>query len=303
MQQIQNHTDRKGMAAMRDLNYQLKQLCQRNRDGSFATRADRERILYLVANQLVELGFRHMSADSLKPKHVAALVERWQGEQIATGTIKNRMSAMRWWAEKVGKDNVVERTNDAYGIRDRVFVTNESKAKTLDAATLAKINDAYTVMSVRLQAVFGLRREESIKIIPAWADRGDVLRLKDTWTKGGKYREVSIATAAQRAVLDAAKALANGGGLIPVQMNYRDQLNRFRAQCDKAGIQGVHGYRHQYAQTRYEALTGWKCPAAGGPGAKKLTPAQKVRDKAARLAISAEMGHGREQITAIYCGR
>ena len=28
---------------MRDLNYQLKQLCRRNRDGSFATQADRAR--------------------------------------------------------------------------------------------------------------------------------------------------------------------------------------------------------------------------------------------------------------------
>jgi integrase len=291
------------MAAMRDLNYQLKQLCQRNRDGSFATRADRERILYLVANQLVELGFRHMSADSLKPKHVAALVERWQGEQVATGTIKNRMSAMRWWAEKVGKDNVVARTNDVYGIQDRVFVTNESKAKTLDAYTLAKVADVYTSMSLRLQAEFGLRREESIKIIPAWADSDDVLRLKDTWTKGGKYRELPISTAGQRAVLDAAKVLASGGSLIPAQMMYRDQLNRFRAQCDKAGINGVHGLRHAYAQERYEAPTGWKCPAAGGPGAKQLTPAQKARDKVVRLAISGELGHGREQITAVYLGQ
>ena len=30
---------------MQDLNYELKQLCARNRDGSFATQADRERIL------------------------------------------------------------------------------------------------------------------------------------------------------------------------------------------------------------------------------------------------------------------
>jgi len=52
---------------MRDLNYQLKQLCQRNRDGSYATRADRERMLALFANQLHELGYRHMRADSLKP--------------------------------------------------------------------------------------------------------------------------------------------------------------------------------------------------------------------------------------------
>ena len=35
---------------MQALNYELKQLCARNRDGSFATQADRERILTLVAN-------------------------------------------------------------------------------------------------------------------------------------------------------------------------------------------------------------------------------------------------------------
>src|SRR5205085_7900825 len=48
----------------------------------------------------------------------------------------------------------------------------------------------FTAMSLRLQAAFGLRREESIKIRPDWADRGDVLKLKDSWTKGGKERDV-----------------------------------------------------------------------------------------------------------------
>jgi hypothetical protein len=79
---------------MRDLNYQLKQLCRRNRDGSFATQRDRERVLDLVANQLQEAGFRHLGATSLKPKHVDGLVARWQAEGLAVGTIKNRMSAI-----------------------------------------------------------------------------------------------------------------------------------------------------------------------------------------------------------------
>ena len=70
---------------MRDLNYQLKQLCRRNRDGSFATQRDRERVLDLVANQLQEAGFRHLSATSLKPKHVDGLVARWQAEGLAIG--------------------------------------------------------------------------------------------------------------------------------------------------------------------------------------------------------------------------
>ena len=91
---------------MRDLNYQLKQLGQRNRDGSFATQADRERMLALFANQLHEMGYRHMRSDSLKPKHVEALLERWKAEGISAGTMKNRLAGLRWWAEKIGKENV-----------------------------------------------------------------------------------------------------------------------------------------------------------------------------------------------------
>ena len=51
---------------MQDLNYELKQLCERNRDGSYATQANRERILTLIANQLREMGFVNMHVQSLK---------------------------------------------------------------------------------------------------------------------------------------------------------------------------------------------------------------------------------------------
>ncbi|MES2257429.1 MAG: phage integrase N-terminal domain-containing protein [Pseudomonadota bacterium] len=287
---------------MRDLNYQLKQLCHRNRDGSYATQADRERLLNLCANDLVEQGFRHMGADCLKPKHVLALLDKWNQEGISTGTLKNRMSALRWWAEKIGKDNVIARSNADYGIADRVLVSNVSRAKMLDPDKLNKIADEYTRMSLQLQAALGLRREESIKIRPGWADCGDFLRLKDSWTKGGKYREVPISTDAQRVVLDAARRLAGDGSLIPSDIRYRDQLNRFRAQCDKAGINGVHGLRHEYAQRRYAELTGVICLAAGGPTSRQLGAERKALDKAVRLQLSAEMGHNREQITAVYLG-
>ena len=151
---------------MRDLNYDLKQLCRHNRDGSYATQADREHILDLIADQLHEMGFRHMNAHSLKPKHVEKLVERWLAEELSPGTIKNRMSALRWWAEKIGKENIIARSNAAYGIPDRVYVTNISKAKELDMDKLKQIPDLFIHMSLCLQALFGLRRAESIKIVP-----------------------------------------------------------------------------------------------------------------------------------------
>lgn len=288
---------------MRDLNHDLKNLCQRNRDGSFATQHDRESILTLIANQLEEDGFRHLRATGMRSKHVEHLVERWHGEEISAGTFKNRMSALRWLAEKIDKQNIVARDNAAYGIAERRYVTNVSKAHALDADKLAAVSDPYTALSLRLQEAFGLRREESIKLRPTMADRGDVLHLKASWTKGGKERDIPIHTEAQRTLLQEAKQLAGVGSLIPAEMSYKDQLNRFKAQTAQAGIDRVHGLRHRYAQTRYAELTGWKSPAAGGPTSRQLSPAQKVIDRQARLTISRELGHEREAITAVYLGR
>ena len=70
---------------MRDLNHDFKNLCQRNRDGSFATQHDRESILTLIANQLDEDGFRHLRATGVRSKHVQHLVERWHAEEISAG--------------------------------------------------------------------------------------------------------------------------------------------------------------------------------------------------------------------------
>ena len=69
---------------MDDLTYTLRALCQRNRDGSHATQADRLRTLTLASPQLGDAGFRQMRASSLKGKHVAALLERWQSR----GTVR-----------------------------------------------------------------------------------------------------------------------------------------------------------------------------------------------------------------------
>ena len=288
---------------MRDLNYELKQLCRRNRDGSYATQRDRQHILMLIANQLNEMGFRHLRAGSLKPKHVQAVTERWKAEDLAVGTIKNRMSELRWWAEKIGKQNVVARENNDYGIANRKYVTNVSKTRELTDGDLSKVTDPYTQLSLKLQAAFGLRRAESIKIQPAWADRGDQLVLKDSWTKGGRERQIPIHNDEQRRVLDEAKQFAGRGSLIPADMSYIQQLRRFEHQCRTSGIHDVHGHRHQYAQTRYRELTGWAAPAAGGPHSKELTAVQRAIDHEARLTISHELGHEREAITAIYLGR
>lgn len=287
---------------MKDLNYSLKQLAHRNHDGSYATQADRERMLSLFATQLYEAGYHQMAATSLKPKHVEALLTRWRDEGLSAGTLKNRLAVLRWWAEKIGKPNVIPRTNGGLGIDLRKYVTNLDKGKDLTAEQLAGIRCAYVQLSLRLQVAFGLRREESMKIVPTWADQGQALRLKDSWTKGGRPRQIPIVTDSQRALLDEAKRFAGPGSLIPEGLRYRDQLRVFRTECQRSGIHGVHGLRHRCAQRRYESLTGWACPAAGGPTRAQLTTEQRAVDREARMQITAELGHGRQQVVSIYLG-
>lgn len=65
----------------------------------------------------------------------------------------------------------------------------------------------------------------------------------------------------------------------------------------------MHGLRHRYAQLRYEALTGWKAPVAGGPSQKTLNGFQREADAHARQIISRELGHERVAITKVYLGR
>ena len=280
----------------------LANMLKRNKDGSYSTQAARHTILMQAANRLRELGFVNLSGQSLKTKHVDALVKSWLEENLSSGTIKNRLSHIRWWAEKINKQNIVARDNTHYGIENRRYVTNKDKSTSIEGK-LAKIKDPLVVASLRLQEAFGLRREESIKFQPRWADLGDKIHLKDTWCKGGRPREVPITSNEQRELLDELKKMVGSGSLIPPDKRYIDQLNRFRGLCQRAGIENVHGLRHAYAQKRYKDLTGRDCPNKGGLKSKELSESQKKENMKARLTISRELGHNREEITAVYLGR
>lgn len=287
---------------MRDLNYGLKRLVRGSREGSHGTQAARENILLQAANTLHDLGYRKLRPEGLKPKHVDALVRHWQAQALSPGTIKNRLSHLRWWAGKVGKPAVVARENGHYQVARRAYVTGQDKSRKLDAEQLAKITDHHTRLSLRLQAAFGLRREEAIKFSPSYADKGDRLVLKASWTKGGKAREIPVRNADQRQLLDEIRRFAGRGALIPANKNYRQQMRTYERNTIKAGLDKNHGLRHAYAHTRYEELTGWRCPAASGPLRRALTAEQRAVDKDARQVISRELGHERIAIIAVYLG-
>ena len=286
---------------MRDLNYDLKRLQAAHDDGSHGTRAARSYALAQMANALHELGFRGLRATGLRRKHAVALVNEWKREGRSVGTMKNRTAHLRWWATRIGRPGVVP-SNGELGIANREYVTNEDRSVVLDPEKLKVVQDPHVAVALRLEAAFGLRREEAIRFTPARDDRGDRIRLKGSTTKGGRPREVPVRNEVQRKLLDEARRLVGGGALIPPNRNYRQQLKVYESQTREAGLYRMHGLRHGYAMSRYEELTGWKAPAAGGPRQRSLTGARRRIDMAARQTIAEELGHSRRGVVGVYCG-
>lgn len=282
--------------------HEANKFLKQHNPSSFATKSERFKTIRLVDRQLKELGVRNLPVKGLKPKHIEALVGRWQDEKLSPGTIKNRLSHIRWLAERIGKKGIVPNSNDYLNVERRVYVTNENRGKELSQEQLNSIPDQHVKMSLKLQQAFGLRREEAMKIQPAKADRGDRLILDASWCKGGRDRTIPILTEQQRALLQEAKLLAAGRSLIPNERTYKEQVKRYENTCIKIGLDRAHGLRHHYAQQRYLALTGFEAPAVSGVQSKFLSKDGKAADRAARAVITQELGHGRLQVTAVYLG-
>jgi len=292
------------MSAKSDLKHSIMQTVKHNKDGSFETQANRKERLLLMANQLSEGGYKIRHIKQLKYKHVKYLVDRWLAEQLNAGTMKNRMTDLRWVLDKFGKAAEIPRSNAAFGIPKRQYVTNQDKSITVSENDLSKITDENVKMSLILQRAFGLRRKESIKIRINEAVLGDELRLKGEWCKNGRPRTIKIQYPEQWQAIEQVKAFVGSShrALIPENKQYVQQKDAYNNQLNQAGIRKAHGLRHAFAQKRYFDLVGISCPAKGGLTKRELNPEQLTLDHQARSIISEELGHSRLDVVSIYIG-
>jgi hypothetical protein len=210
---------------------------------------------------------------------------------------------LRYLCARINKINIIPKKNNKLEIPNRIYIPTANRA--LHNPNFSKISNQCVRTSLELQRVFGLRREEALKIQPWTADKGSTLVLSDSWCKGGRGRCIPIQTLEQRYWLDKAKNLVKykNLSLIPVKKSYIQQRYIYDKQVIRAGLKNLHGLRHAYAQRRYKELTGWNSPINGGIRARQYTAKQKQIDYQARMALTNELGHGREQITVNYLGR
>lgn len=291
------------MSKKQNLKRSIFMLLKRSNSGSFSTKATRKQMFLDLAETLYAVGIQLTDIKQLKAKHVVKVLEKWKSDELSAGTIKNRMSNIRFAWEVLNKVEKLP-SNDELGIARRTYTPQFNRSH--DNPDLTQITNSYIRVSLELQRVFGLRREESMKIKPVIADMGNnTLQLLPSWCKGNRGRFIPIKTEEQRFWLEEAKKLANHRdfSLIPPEKNYVQQRYIYDKQVQKIGLKNPHGLRHAYAQRRYKELTGWEAPINGGPKSRELTVLQKKLDRQVRIVISEELGHSREEISKNYLGR
>ena len=295
------------------LEAQMTYAVKRANVGSEATKANRMTMLKAIAIELKK-DFRLQKLDNLKAKHVQHLVDKWKKEGKSVRTVKNRVASLRYLANDVlKKENMIPHSNSELKIERRISDFNTDKGWTPTEEFKQNLPENQQI-HVDLMRNLGLRYEEAAKFRPHDADKGTKIAV--FWgTKGGRPRELEITNEKQRETLDRAKEFVDRNyqeSMIPRELTWKKFDDHTRniytnVGMTKEGVGTPHGLRHQYAQDRYEAITGWKPPAQRTEEDRRhfklnMTQEEKDIDTRARLQITSELGHGRIDVVSNYIG-
>lgn len=267
--------------------------------------------------ELIKLGrYEIHSIYSLKEKHIDWFITRWIEKKLTYGTIANKLSYLKALAIWMRKPNIVKDL-DSYPqlkvLPKRTGVADGDKSwssKDIDVRELIeKVArfDKYVGIQLALQLAYGLRRQESMMLIPASAYievNDQRLLLIDRGAKGNRERVVKryLDDDADMRIFELAKLLSNQktGSTIPAHKSLDQWINYYKSVMKKFGITkaelGItsHGLRHQFLNDLYEILTGSPSAARGG----EMPPIDL--HKLAQLEVSKMAGHNRPGISNAY---
>ncbi|GAB6051144.1 hypothetical protein JCM16106_19990 [Hydrogenophilus islandicus] len=239
------------------------------------------------------------------------LAEKVENGELSASYAQNLVSAVNSVMSIAtgGQWESVSPTRDC-GIAERSHVRDEAPAA-LDREAYSRALDAVreqvgerAAAVVELARELGLRSKEASLIDARAALREAEARgavTIEAGTKGGREREVPITSERQlEALRHAAEAQGRDSSLIPSEMSWKEwregTLRDAREIVKEETGGSLHDLRAAYACERYEALTGWAAPVAGG------TIEDRDADREAREIISAELGHGRIDVVSEYIG-
>ncbi|SDX67844.1 integrase domain-containing protein [Thiocapsa roseopersicina] len=296
----------------RKMDYAGQQALQaRYGGGHFSTVATQGARWSAFSGWAKEQGIKDMR--DVTPECVFAYADAMRGQGLAVSTRQNRISAINTVMRQAREGSWTTVSPRAAVGESRSQVRTEAPA-TLDPSryqsALAQLhatglNRAAAVLSLGREC--GMRSEEAVKanlgrLLNEAATVGSI-NIQDG-TKGGRDapRWVPV-TEGIRAALAAAIAARPAGSqnLLAPGESFKawrsGELRAGREILHTHGIKGYHDARAAYACARYAQLTGRPAPVVAGQ-----RTASKADDRAARLTIAGELGHGRSDVARAYVG-
>jgi hypothetical protein len=273
------------------LERQLISILAQNREDSYATQRKRGYILAHAAG-LIHERFGLQKWGNLKAKHVADVVGAWKLEDNERRSIEEKLSHLRWLVRKIGKANLVPRSNAELGVEPGPRHTRAGKVipDARLAEMLAAVPDERVRTMMLLARYLGLRFKEAALFRPGRDWQGNRVWVK-RGTKGGHPRYLWLHNARQHEVLEVARRLTRGDtGVIPEEVPTLEKWRQHvypilrAAGIARATDQTFHDLRRTYICERMKYL---------------ITVKAMARDRAAAI-VAREAGHHREEILEWY---
>ena len=292
---------------------QIEMVLKQNRDGSQNRQRSRRLNLMRCIAHLQERGYgKGWDIHRLGKKEVHRLVHDWRSAGLSHRTIANRMVDLRWLAGKLGRlDRIPSNRDLGIPLGKTAPERGGDCARELDHALLGTL-ELHAQLVTELRREFGLRAAEAMKFQHEYATReSGRIRLAGSWCRGGCPREIRITTDRQRDLLDRVGRYQNAQprepagrrSMIPAHMTYSYYRSEYYRALYAAGLPGEE-LRVAWAQERFEQITGFAPPIAGGAGYDELSDGDRIRwDEAVKILVQ-ELGiaEGREDIMAAYIG-
>ena len=180
---------------------------------SINSQASLGQFLQLAFEQLREEGYKINNILSLNRKHLTALFNRWEMEQLKPGTITDRRSKLSVYANAIGKGGMVPSVNNLGvlnidpAIAKRVTVARVDKTWPQEAYDQA-VKEAHIIhyrygLIFEMERLFSLHGFEALCLEPHKADCDTYLHVY-RGTRGGRPRDFPI-NEARREILDRCK--------------------------------------------------------------------------------------------------
>ena len=237
---------------------------------------------------------------NVQEKHLRAFVDYRRQTGITEKTIKNDLTAIRFFHQFTESRNVLPDNRElgikktSQGVKDRAW-TAEEYQRMMDKA--GKLGRQDVVDAMKLARLDGLRIHECTRMTVGQIEDALIEGELETVGKGGRVRRIPVSPELR---LELERILKEHGGnrgskilVEPGQKTHQEikSIQRFirdhRKEITDRKIT-LHGLRHAFAREKFEREVG------------NSTNKREIR--AAMERVAKELGHGRPEVTAIYLG-